>query len=297
MEIYIDVLFLLNFIMDFLIVWIVNMIARNQASTKRLILGAAVGAALLCVLLFIPKMLFNVIGYFGISIILILVSFKVRTFKEFVKLFLLTYLVAVCMGGTCIAIFYYTKLGSILGNLFIYGLNHFSVKLLFIAVVISFIMMKLFMNWYGKFMLNKKRFYQLMIHINERAIETKGLVDTGNSLEDPFTHLPVIIVESTQLKDIIPEKLLDLIVKNNIQDLNLLATVSENTELRSRIRVIPFSSIGKENGLLVGFRPDYIALQDIKVNRKVEDVIVAIANKTLAKDGSYHALIHPALIE
>ena len=59
----------------------------------------------------------------------------------------------------------------------------------------------------------------------------------------------------------------------------------------SKIRMVPFMSIGKENGMLVGIRLDKIKIQteDIDVERK--DVIAGIYDKKITKDNKYNALI------
>ena len=65
----------------------------------------------------------------------------------------------------------------------------------------------------------------------------------------------------------------------------------------SKIRMVPFMSIGKENGMLVGIRLDKIKIQteDIDVERK--DVIAGIYDKKITKDNKYNALIGLNLLE
>ncbi|WP_105614959.1 sigma-E processing peptidase SpoIIGA [Vallitalea okinawensis] len=297
MEIYFDVLFLINLIMDFIILWVVNAISKENSKKGRLLLGALFGAVTMCLLVFVPKELYNFIGYVLITVGMIAISFKFRNIKNFIKLWLLTYLVAVCIGGTGIALFYYTNLGSIVGNMFIFQLNNLSINLLLGSIIVSYIFIKFFVSWYGKFLLTRRKLYAMDIMINEKNIGIKGLVDTGNSLVDPLTNMPVVIVESSQFKDIIPKDLLYIISKNSDYNLELLASVAAQSDLKSRLRLIPFTSIGKNNGLLVGFKPDQIILYDTQQTKKIEDVIVAISDKNLAQDGTYNALIHPALVE
>ena len=56
----------------------------------------------------------------------------------------------------------------------------------------------------------------------------------------------------------------------------------------SRLKFIPFSSLGKQNGMLIG-----IKAESIKINNKEpkENIIIGIYNKSLTKRGEYRALI------
>jgi stage II sporulation protein GA (sporulation sigma-E factor processing peptidase) len=57
--------------------------------------------------------------------------------------------------------------------------------------------------------------------------------------------------------------------------------------------VIPFTSLGNKNGLLLGFKPDYIKIYgDIK-----KDVIVGIYDGKLSKMNLYTSLVGLNLLE
>jgi len=64
----------------------------------------------------------------------------------------------------------------------------------------------------------------------------------------------------------------------------------------SRFRLIPFTSLGKENGMLIGFRPDYIEVGENAEKKGITDVIIGIYNRALSKNNNYSALLSPELI-
>lgn len=64
----------------------------------------------------------------------------------------------------------------------------------------------------------------------------------------------------------------------------------------SRFRIIPFSSLGKENGILIGFRPDYVEVWNKQNKREYREVIVGICNKKLSPNNRYKALLNPDLV-
>ena len=62
-------------------------------------------------------------------------------------------------------------------------------------------------------------------------------------------------------------------------------------EYASKIRAIPFKSLGKENGLLLGVKVDEIEVSYQDMEHKIKDVIIGIYNGVLSRNGKYSGLI------
>ena len=116
------------------------------------------------------------------------------------------------------------------------------------------------------------------------------MVDTGNLAKEPITNTPVIIVESSLLEVVLPNEIL-----NNLENIlsGDLSQVSEETQEKyiSKLRCIPFSSLGKQNGMLLGIRADEIQLETEDEKKTSNNVIIGIYDKSLSKRGEYRALI------
>ena len=89
-------------------------------------------------------------------------------------------------------------------------------------------------------------FCDVEIFFKEKSVKIKAMIDTGNLLKDPISGIPVIVVEKSKLEDIIP--------KGIINNLNTILGGGEETTLAEeekeympKFRVIPFSSLGKQN--------------------------------------------------
>ena len=111
---------------------------------------------------------------------------------------------------------------------------------------------------------------------NGKAVSLSVLLDTGNLLKDPISQKPVIIVEKDALRGIIP---LDI----NADDIEKLSEHIDD------VRLIPFRSLGMENGILVGFKPDKIYCKE----PVCDNIIVAISNNRLGRGDGYNALAGP----
>jgi stage II sporulation protein GA (sporulation sigma-E factor processing peptidase) len=122
-------------------------------------------------------------------------------------------------------------------------------------------------------------------------------MDTGNQLKDPLTQAPVVIAEYAAMEPFLPEDLKEIFGRSSELDLKTIAEEISKSAWSSRFRLIPFSSIGKHHGMLLGLRPDEVSIvvEDRKVTTR--HVVVGIYNKPLCPQGSYRALLHPDLLE
>ena len=114
-------------------------------------------------------------------------------------------------------------------------------------------------------------------------------------LKDPISKLPVIIVEKEKLKAIIPENFLNYIEGALGGDIKIDCETDCTQEYLSKVRMVPFMSIGKENGMLIGIRVNKIKIETEDIEK--QNVIVGIYNKKLTKDNKYNALIGLNLLE
>lgn len=128
-------------------------------------------------------------------------------------------------------------------------------------------------------------FCRIKISLNSKEILTSALIDTGNMLHEPITKTPVVVIEKKVLEDIIPKYIL-----NNLNKI-ITGEDIELNEYASKIRIIPFTSLGKENGILVGIKANYaiILMEENSIYEK--NIIIGIYDGILSKTGKYHGLI------
>lgn len=136
----------------------------------------------------------------------------------------------------------------------------------------------------------------LKIAFGNGTTELSALVDTGNSLYDPLTNSPVVVVEFSAIKNILPMEIQSIFDESKENDLDSVTKIVSDSRWLSRFRLIPFTSLGKENGMLIGFRPDYIEVGENTEKKGVTDVIIGIYNRALSKNNNYNALLSPELV-
>lgn len=295
-EIYAEYLFLENFIMNFLILHITSYFCKCQGKTYKLILGATIGA-LYSFIIFFPSLhfLLTFSMKLAVSMLMIIISFTPEKFKEFFKYLSIFYLVSFVFGGTAFALFYLTNFNSILSNGIFYT-NSFSFKWLFYSVAVAYFLIVISIGFI-KNRINKENFCkQIIIEFDSKKKEINALIDTGNSLSDPISKFPVIVVEYNSIKELLPDGIKDIFIDENFNKLEIVTTILQKSNWMNRFRIIPFTSLGMENGILIGFKPDNVVLNIKGDEININKIIVGISTNRLSKNGDYTALLNPDIL-
>ena len=223
---------------------------------------------------------------------MIYITFAPKNVKELVKKLLIFYMASFVFGGCTIALMYVINPENVkLKNGVFVGT--YPIKVAVIAGVIAFVVMQIVFKINKSKITAKDMICTLKILFNNKEVEMKAFIDTGNMLKDPISELPVIVVEEKIMKKIIPDEFFEYIHNNLGGDWEK----SEIEMYKNKIRIIPFMSLGKENGMLVGIKVDEVQVFTYDEEKRIKDVIVGIYRKNLSKENKYHALIGLNLLE
>jgi len=227
MIVYLDLVFLINFIMDFYILSSVKFLLRLNTKIIRILLGTIIGSFSFILLFFeINVLVLNIIKVI-ISILMVLITFGKSEF--FNKLFYL-YIVSIVLGGTLYLIndsFGYELDSFIFIN---NGYNINLITLLSISPLILYLYVKEHLNYKKK--INIK--YDVIIKFKNHKINVIGFLDTGNKLIDPYFKRPIILLNQKYIN-----------IKNQ------------------KIIYVPFTSLNND-GLLKCVIPEYILVNNKK---------------------------------
>ena len=188
MTIYVDLVFLINFIMDFYILSGVKFLLKLKTKIYRVFLGALVGS--LSILLLFLKLATSELNMLKIliSIIMVLTTFGRSNF--FNKLFYL-YVISIFLGGSIYLI--NDALGYEVDG-FIFINNGYSINLI-ILVIISPIIIYLYVKEFIKYKRQINTHYDVTIKLKNKTINVVGFLDTGNKLVDPYFNRPIILLD------------------------------------------------------------------------------------------------------
>jgi len=295
MDVYIDVLVLENTIINYLILYAASRFARMRVPSWRLLLGALLGTSYVILLLLMPsvEIYYTAAAKFLLSLAIIAVTFWTPKLKDFLKALVCFYICTFVFAGGAFAIIYLSGSGGFVRNGVYYIFKRNDGALMVMFVLFIGIIVRVFYEIVQNRALRGKLLVPMAICIEGKKQELKALVDTGNSLHDPLSNLPVVIVELESIKEMLPRELLPLLSKQDGFDLENLSGVLAECGWASRVRLVPFTSLGKENGMMVGFKPDRLFIGE---EGKEALAIVCVYNRRLSSNNSYSALLSPELI-
>lgn len=295
MYVYAEYLLIENLIINYIILYVTKRFTRTDTSNLRVFIAALIGA-LYTLIVLIPS--FNFLANFLIkiivSVLLIIVAFNPIKLKKLVKLFATFYTVSFVFAGASLALFYLTNSKIFFGKGIFY-IKEFPLKILIVGIVVAWILFKITFQLIQSKISKQNMYVSFTIKLQERKVKVLGLVDTGNSLKEPISNIPVIVVEFSAIKDILPVSIQTIFTKYNENNLNIISEIMSNSDEHLNFRLIPFKSIGKENGMLLGFKPDEVILED-ETKQKIQEIVIGIYNNHLTSDNDYSALLNPELI-
>lgn len=286
MTIYLDVVLLENLLMNYIILFATGYILKIKIHHIRIILSATIGAiyAIIAYLDIIP-IYSSIFMKIILSVIMVYVAYYAKNVKQLLKQVMLFYLISFVFGGCAFSLLYFVKPQDIwIQNGMLMGTYPIKIAILgaLLGFAITSVTFKLVKSKFSK----KDMFCKLTIFFDEKSSQMKAMIDTGNILKEPITKLPVIIVEKRALVQLLPNTILENTEK-------ILGGDAETIESKyaTKLKIIPFSSVGKENGILLGFKADKVLINTEENEEVINNVIIAIYNKELSKKNEYSALL------
>ena len=290
MTIYVDVILIENLVINYIILYAVGIISKTNIKQIRLLIASLIGA-LYAVMQYIVNISIysNFILKIILSIVIIYIAFDLKNIKLLIKKIILFYLVSFVFAGASLGIIYMVNSQNVtIQNGILVG--SYTIKTILIGVIIAFIIIVTGFRIVKSKISQKDLICNIIINLNKQKIKTKAMIDTGNLLKEPITNIPVVVVEHTLLYDAIPKEIL-----NNTEKIlgGDFTDIPEDiqSEYISSLRVIPFSSLGKQNGMLLGIKINDLEVVSDEGSKIVDKVIMGIYNKSLTKRGEYRALV------
>lgn len=228
-----------------------------------------------------------------LSVAMIYIAFKPEGFKRFIKQLLIFYLATFTFGGVAFALLYFVKPGELLIENGIY-IGTYPIKIALLGGIVGFVIITIAFNLIKGKLSKNDMFCNISIYIDSKRKDMISMIDTGNLLKEPITGMPVIIVEKEELKDIIPMEILKNVNKIINGDIDDIKNIEQYI---SKFRVIPFNSLGKQNGLLLGIKADKIIVDYDENKIEHNNIIIGVYEKKLCKNDSYKALIGLDLLD
>lgn len=272
--VYVDMLFLLNLIANYLLLLGTGRMTGAVLRRWRIALGAATGA-MYAVLLFLPKLEWLAQWPFKIltGVLMPLIAYGGE--RGLVRITALFFGASAGLAGVVLAVELLGGVGLILENGVLY--STFDLRLLLLLFIICYFIMSFFFRRSGRHA--NRDLAPLEIRIGEKRIQLTALIDTGHTLTDPVTNLPVVVADAQSILAFLPP---DVDPARPVEGLKRWREAG-----RGGARLVPYRAVGIDCGLLLAIKADSVKLNE----RELGSLLIALSPTPVDDGGGYHALI------
>ena len=278
--VYRDALFLLNLIVNYLLLLAAAKLAGEPLRRLRLAAGAALGG-LYAAAIFFPGMGFltHPLCKLGAAVLMLLTGFGGS--RRLLRVTLVCFGLSCAFCGGSFAIGLLGGRGLTLRNGVLYSVM--DLRILLLSAAVCYAVLTLVFRRTARH--GRREVLPAVLTLEGRRVAVNALVDTGNTLTDPVTGRPVMVAEGSRLSPLLPgERVLD---EKALRDpVGTLERLSRGGRGR-RFRLLPYQAVGVECGMLLALR-----LDDARVG--AEDyggILVALSPNPVSDGGGYSALI------
>lgn len=282
--IYLDVLFSINFIINYLLLFSTAHMSGASINRIRIAFSASLGAVYGVFVFFesFKALSFLVIKLF-IAVIMILIAFGRMQSVKLIRLTLIFFGLSFGFAGAVLAIYYFTS-----GVDGLFDINNFVLYInipmgtLLLSTLLAYILFSLIFKRSAS--VTSREICGIEVVNLGKKIVLQALVDTGNSLRAPFTNAQVIIAEYEAVRKVIPEEARRALDKAEVDSFPL---VFEILPFKYKFQLIPYKTMNSGFELLLAFKPEKVTINGLKS----DGALIALSPKVISDGGAYTALI------
>lgn len=280
--VYLDALFLLNAVMDYLLLLCSARLAGEELHRLRMAAGGVLGGVYAAAAV-LPGMEFLLHPMYKIGSAVLMVVIGLGKSRRLLRQSVIFFALACAFGGGVLAVSLLGGQGMSIGSGVIY--SGMDIKIVLLSAAGCYAVFTLALSRVGRHTVHAGELVPTRLRIFDREISFTSFVDTGNTLTDPVSGRSVMVAEADRITPLFPDE-------HTPRSEDLLAPAQALSRLntgawRGRFRLLPYRSVGVECGLLLAVRMDHVYLNE-------EDqgaMLVALSPTPVSDGGGYRALL------
>ena len=247
MKIYLDYVFFINFIFDFILLFTTKILLKRNVKIKRIILGSFIGTFSIFILFIsMPSFIFFLSKMF-FGLIMVIITFKFKDIKYTLNNFFYLMILSIILGG----FLYFLNIEAGYEHVGLIFYKTGKTLDIFILLLLSILFFIIFIKKIKKYKNKISCYNTVKIFLNNKTYLLNGYIDTGNNLVDPYFNKPILIIN----------KNIDIFSK--------------------RFIFVPYNSLNNK-GILKCFIIDKVFIEDIGY---LKNVLIAKSNDKLSLSG------------
>ena len=282
--IYIDTLFVLNTIINYLLLLAAARIADRPVCRRRLLLGAALGG-IYAVLVFLPPLRFlaGLTGKALAGLLMALCAAGGQPWKRFWRYTLVFVGVSFALGGCVLALGLLTGQRQLQSGVPVLPI---SLPTLLLGAGGCYLLLTLVFRRAARHGGMARDIVAAQINWDGREVELPALCDTGNTLSDPLTGAPVMVADYERARPVLPGEAALLMDRSLLKQPERFLPLLYELGLSGRFRLIPYQAVGVDCAFLLAFRPDSVCIG----GKRQKGLLVALSPTRLSDGAAYAAI-------
>lgn len=281
MIIYADILFMLNAVIDYLLLLLSARAAGEPLRRGRFALGAALGGVY-AVAIFLPGFSFLKCGMYKLLSAVLMLLLAYGATRALMKQALVFLALTCALGGGVMAIGMMDGRGMSLGTGVVYTIP--DVKIILLAAALCYAGLTLILPKLFRHTTAEGELRQITFELQGRSVQLTGLHDTGNTLTDHLTGRVVPVAEGAALRPLFPTEFCP--EKGDLTDPVRGILRLNSGAWKGRFYLLPYRAVGVERGFLLAVKMDCVWI----AGRRQEGNLVALSPTPVSDGGGYRVL-------
>lgn len=278
--IYVDTLFLLNALVDYLLLLGAARLAGERLRRLRFTMGAVLGGGY-AVAIFLPGGAFLQRLPCRLAVLALMSVAAYGGSRRLLRQSLLFLALSCALGGGVLAVSLLGGRGLTLSGGVVY--SAMDIKTVLLSAAGCYAAVTLVFRGLARHTASARELAAVRLALDGRSVELTALRDTGNTLTDPVAGIPVLVAEGALLLPLLPPGTL---MAGELADPVACMERLRDGPLAGRVRLLPYRAVGVERGLLLALRPD-----GLWVNGERRDMLAALSPTPVSDGGGYGALL------
>lgn len=267
-NVYLDVYFCFNFLMDFVVILVTSIIVHSRKNRFRITISALIGALYATIILLSENkgILQAFLTYVVMATAMVTIALGKQSRWDILKSIGVLYIVSFSLSGMINVVYYCTSLGNSLINKAgesVFANISISMVLCIVVIFTTGVMAIVERIKHRAGMMGN--IFSVTIKVGEKIIGVKALRDTGNNLYEPITKKPVSVIEEKYIESVDKEKL--------------------------RLIFVPYNTVGRQNGVMEAFIADRMEID----GSAISNTIIGIYKGKLSQNNQYSMILNPSI--
>lgn len=279
-EVYIDVVFAANLLMDYILLRLTGIMLNYQGSRRRCLEAAVTGALFSCLSLYVRAGR-TTICMIALRIIcataMVWIAYRIQDRRHLAGAVTLFFGMTFLTGGFWMAIS---------------GNGKVTFALFAGCAAATYVGLSLLVYFMGRIKASRENLYPVILKYRGREHQTFGLYDTGNRLDDTITGTPVSIADPGMMQTLLTEELMEKLMR-----FKEMPEAFEGTELTDlRPHYLFFQTVGQKAQLILAVTVEDLCIQTPGERVHVSGPVLALSSEPFALGKEYKVILNSRLL-